>query len=305
MAPIPLPSFDSFTKTWHNEPYPFISPLRPELSAAGKNIIITGGGTGIGKAIAIAFAQAGASSVAIVGRRLERLEIAAKAIRAANGSTMVLYEVGDVTQQESISKALQTIVDQVGKIDIFCANAGILPAEGPVLGYDEEELRRGLMTNVIGSFNSLQAFLPLAAPDAKLFYTGSGIGHWKPMAEVPDVFGYAAAKAAAQKMIDYFAFENPHIHVVSIQPGIIATGINPDLIIGFDKGILPLRMSRKDANRLVELPAHFMVWLASEEAKFLKGKFVWANWDAEELLARADETQSSMLLEVTLNGVNM
>lgn len=48
-----------------------------------------------------------------------------------------------------------------------------------------------------------------------------------------------------------------------------------------------------------------MVWLASEEAKFLKGKFVWVNWDAEELSARADEIQNSMLLEVTLNGVDM
>jgi NAD(P)-dependent dehydrogenase (short-subunit alcohol dehydrogenase family) len=239
MAPIPLPGFVSFTKTWHSEPYPFISPSRPELSAAGKNIVITGGGSGIGQAIGIAFAQAGAASVAIVGRRLERLEIAAKAIRAANGSTKVLYEVGDVTQQESIQKALHNIVQKVGKIDIFCANAGILPAEGPVFGYAEAELRRSVMTNVIGSFNSLQAFLPLVAPGAKLFYTGSGIGHWKPMAEVPGVFGYAAAKAATQKMFDYFAFENPHIHVVSIQPGIIATGINPDLTIGFDKGTSP------------------------------------------------------------------
>ncbi|KAH7251367.1 hypothetical protein BKA59DRAFT_491874 [Fusarium tricinctum] len=290
MTSIPLPGFVSFTKTWHSEPYPFISPLRPELSASGKNIVITGGGSGIGQAIGIAFAQAGAASVAIIGRRLDRLEIAAKAIRAANGSTEVIYEAGDVTQQESIQKALQKIVQKVGKIDIFCANAGILPTQGLVSGYDEAELRRGLMTNVIGSFNSLQAFLPLAAPGAKLFYTGSGIGHWKPMPEVPGVFGYAAAKAATQKMVDYFASENPHIHVVSIQPGIIATGINPDLTIGFDK---------------VELPAHFIVWLASEEAKFLKGKFVWANWDAEELLVRADEIQTSMLLEVTLNGVDM
>jgi NAD(P)-dependent dehydrogenase (short-subunit alcohol dehydrogenase family) len=239
MAPIPLPGFVSFTKTWHSEPYPFISPSRPELSAARKNVVITGGGSGIGQAIGIAFAQAGAASVAIIGRRLDRLENAVKAIRAANGSTKVLYEVGDVTQQESIGEALHKIFDQVGKIDIFCANAGILPAEGPVFGYAEAELCRSVMTNVIGSFNSLQAFLPLAAPGAKLFYTGSGIGHWKPMAEVPGVFGYAAAKAATQKMFDYFAFENPHIHVVSIQPGIIATGINPDLTIGFDKGTSP------------------------------------------------------------------
>ncbi|KAG5753161.1 hypothetical protein H9Q72_003822 [Fusarium xylarioides] len=274
MAPLPLPGFSSFTKSWHSEPYPFISPTRTELSAAGKNVVITGGGTGIGQATGIAFAQAGAIKV----------------IQAANPSTQVLFETGDITKFESISTAMKNIVDKLGKIDNFIANAGMLPKAGPVYGYDEAQLRLGFGINVIGVFNSLQAFLPLAAPGAKVIYVGSGIGHWAPMAEVPGVFSYAAAKAAALKMVDYFAFENPRIHVVSIQPGIIATGINPDLSVGFDT---------------VELPAHFMVWLASEEAEFLKGKFAWANWDAQELLELAKEIKSTRLLRVTLNGVDM
>jgi NAD(P)-dependent dehydrogenase (short-subunit alcohol dehydrogenase family) len=239
MSPLPLPGFSSFTKSWHSEPYPFISPTRPELSAAGKNVVITGGGTGIGQATGIAFAQAGAKSVAIVGRRLEFLETSAKDIQAANPLTQVLFETADVTKLESISAALNNIVDKVGKIDTFIANAGMLPKAGPVHGYDEAQLRQGFEINVIGVFTSLQAFLPLGAPDAKVIYIGSGIGHWAPMAEVPGVFGYAAAKAAALKLVDYFAFENPHIHVVSIQPGIIATGINTDLSVGFDTGLLP------------------------------------------------------------------
>nr|AMD38941.1 reductase [Fusarium bulbicola] len=290
MTPLPLPGFSSFTKSWHSESYPFISPTRPELSAAGKNVVITDGGTGIGQATGIAFAQAGAKSIAIIGRRPGCLETSVKAIQATNPSAQVLFETGDVTKFESISTALKNIVDRLCKIDIFIANAGMLPKAGPVYGYDEAQLRQGLEINVIGVFNSLQAFLPLAAPGAKIIYVGSGIGHWAPMAEVPGVFSYAAAKAAALKMVDYFAFENPHMHVVSIQPGIIATGINPDLSVGFDT---------------VELPAHFMVWLASREAEFLKGKFVWANWDAQELLSRAKEIESTMLLRVTLYGVIM
>jgi hypothetical protein len=55
----------------------------------------------------------------------------------------------------------------------------------------------------------------------------------------------------------------------------------------------------------VELPAHFCVWLASAEAKFLKGKFVWANWDVPELLQRAEEIRDSRLLTVGLAGVAM
>ncbi len=56
---------------------------------------------------------------------------------------------------------------------------------------------------------------------------------------------------------------------------------------------------------LVALPAHFNVWIASSEAEFLKGKFVWANWDVDELKALAKEVQESMFLRVDLNGVPM
>ncbi|KAL4876132.1 hypothetical protein BJY04DRAFT_210794 [Aspergillus karnatakaensis] len=293
---IPLPQIVSFTKTWHSEPYPFISPTRPSLSAAGKNVVITGGGSGIGRATAIAFAQAGAKSVAVLGRRLGHLEATAAAVKASVADstsptdTKVLYETADIRNRESISSALEKIVSQVGKIDIFASNAGVLPADGPVVGYSEDELRYCFDTNVIGAFNSLQAFLPLAAPGAKVFNTSSGIGHWTPQPEVPGVWAYAAAKIATVRMFDYFAVENPDIHVVNIQPGIIATEVNPKITVGPDT---------------VELPAHFLVWLASDEARFLRDKFVWANWDAEELIARAEEMQDPLLLKVTLKGLDM
>jgi hypothetical protein len=56
---------------------------------------------------------------------------------------------------------------------------------------------------------------------------------------------------------------------------------------------------------LAKLPSQLLVWLASPEASFLKGKFVWANWDVDELKARADEIKNSLLLRVSLNGVVM
>lgn len=53
------------------------------------------------------------------------------------------------------------------------------------------------------------------------------------------------------------------------------------------------------------LPGQFYVWLCSEEAKFLKNKFVWANWDVDELIARAEEIQNSNLLTIGLRGVDL
>lgn len=56
---------------------------------------------------------------------------------------------------------------------------------------------------------------------------------------------------------------------------------------------------------LAELPGNFAVWLASSEANFLRSKFVWANWDVDELMARAEEIRNSRLLTVMLDGVPM
>lgn len=55
----------------------------------------------------------------------------------------------------------------------------------------------------------------------------------------------------------------------------------------------------------VELPGQFAVWLASPEAKFLRSKFVWANWDVKELLARKNEIRETKLLNLILDGVLM
>ena len=62
-------------------------------------------------------------------------------------------------------------------------------------------------------------------------------------------------------------------------------------------------MAYIDANfDLVSLPANFNVWLASPEARFLKGKFLWANWDVDELKARAKEIEASPQLSIGLDG---
>ena len=93
-----MPQWVSFTKGWHSQPYEAISMQRPELSMAGKNIVITGGGTGIGKGAAIAFAQAGAGSIAILGRRLDRLKTSKAAIeRATTKGIRVFWPTAVVT----------------------------------------------------------------------------------------------------------------------------------------------------------------------------------------------------------------
>ncbi|KAL6908616.1 NAD(P)-binding protein [Trichoderma evansii] len=108
---------------------------------------------------------------------------------------------------------------------------------------------------------------------------------------VPGVWVYSATKAAIAKMFDYLQEEHPERHVVQIQPVVISTGLKSHLgVVSEDEP---------------ELVGQFALWLASSEAKFLKGKFVWVNWNVNELKARADEIKNSWLLRIPLNGVVM
>lgn len=220
-----MPDIVSFTKTWHSEPYEFISPTRPELSAAGKNVLVTGGGTGIGNAIAVAFAKAGAKSVSILGRREEKLKAGAVNISAAasNGTTQVLYEAADLLDLSRTKAAFQAIVNKVGKLDVLVANAGGLPVPGPIAGYDGDKFVRGVTEGVLSLFNSFQAFREHAGPEPILLNTSSCMAN---IAPTPAMGGYSVSKAAALKLADFIAAENPDIHVVNVQPGWVATDLN-------------------------------------------------------------------------------
>lgn len=311
-----LPKLDSLTKTWHTEPYPSISPTRPELSAKGKNVIVTGGGTGIGRAIAVAFAQAGAKSVSILGRRVDKLKEGAEAIskEATTKETKVLYEKADLSDRSQVDAALKSITDQVGKIDILVSNAGFLPTPGKLLDYDPAFLMRGFELNVLTTLNILQAFVPLAGPEPVVINTSTAIAHFRP---VTGAGGYGISKAANLKLVDYFAWENPQIHVVNLQPGFVPTDLNghPDEATDVGKFLCPL-VTATHASRdheklmmafciLAELPGQFAVWLASPEAKFLKSKFVWSNWDVPEMLEKAEEIKTTKLLDWKLEGIAM
>lgn len=216
----------SFTKTWHSKPYPFIDPSRPELSAAGKNVVITGGGSGIGNAIAVAFAKAGAQSVSIIGRSADKLKSGAENIQGAippTRVTKVISEVADLLVKSQVDAALQSIAARVGKIDVFVSNAGVLQQPGPITPYDVDLFLSGVSDGIRSAFNAFQAFLPVAGSDPVVLNTSSCVATIAPVLGIP---AYAVSKAATLKAMEYFAAENPHVHVVNIQPGWVASDLN-------------------------------------------------------------------------------
>lgn len=120
--------------------------------------IVTGGGTGIGKAIAEVLSEGG-THCAIVGRRVDRLNETARVVNAG-GSTGTLYAIqGDITSAEGRSRVVQDCISHFGRLDILVNNAGI-SARAPLLTYSEEDWRSVMATNVDACFFMAQEVLP-------------------------------------------------------------------------------------------------------------------------------------------------
>ncbi|KXT13919.1 hypothetical protein AC579_2395 [Pseudocercospora musae] len=202
----------------------------------------------------------------------------------------ILSRCADLTKRNVTTAALDRIVEkQGGTIEVLVSNAGATPSPGLALKSSDEEFMRLLDTNIRPTLNAIHAFVPHASEDAVLINVSTGLAHMLPRAGIS---AHAASKAASLKLVDYVQVENPNLHVVSIQPGSVQTEATQNMKV----------QGKDDAN----LPGQFCVWLASEEARpFLKGKFVWANWDAQELMERAEEIAKSRLLTVMLEGMEM
>ncbi|KAF2828221.1 oxidoreductase [Ophiobolus disseminans] len=294
------------TKTYHKSTYPSLDPTRPELSAKGKTIIITGGGTGIGAEAARYFAKAGASRVAILGRREQPLLDTKAAINAESPSTEILAIATDITKLDQVKSAFERVAGD-GKIDVLCANAAVLGPVREIAASDSAEWLGAVTINLQGNFNVATEFLRHAAKDAAIIDTNSTAAHL----DIAAAFScYNVSKMAVARFYMSVQYEHPELSVFSIQPGAVATDMNKSA------GYKPAKEGEdlewkgvsKAADMLLggyddaSLPASFMVWLASPEARFLKGKFLWANWDVEELKARKEEIEGTTLLSIGLQG---
>jgi NAD(P)-dependent dehydrogenase (short-subunit alcohol dehydrogenase family) len=119
----------------------------------GKTAIVTGGGSGIGQRMAERFAEHGAK-VMLVGRKQEKLDAAAEAIRAAGGS--VASSALDVRDYPALEAAFKKTREQFGEIDILvCGAAGNFPA--PVVGMSANAFKAVIDIDLLGTFNTCRA----------------------------------------------------------------------------------------------------------------------------------------------------
>ncbi len=129
-----------------------------QLSLADRTILVTGGGSGIGKGVATAVVSAGGNAM-LVGRNADRLVAAADEIRSAagDGAGEVRYEPADVTNEDEVSAVVQATTAWHGRLNGVVHCAGGSETIGPITQLDSEAWRRAIDLNVTGSHVRPQA----------------------------------------------------------------------------------------------------------------------------------------------------
>ena len=240
-----MASFPSFTAAYHKTAQPYTSPTLPRNSAAGKTVLVTGGGRGIGLQIATAFVEAGAAHVVILGRSQATLDEAKGVLEQQQKSSSTATKIhgfsADVSSPEAMSSTFTAAVDATGKrgIDICIANAGYTPdALVSTTQVPLDQFWRAYEVNVKGVLNIITAFM--ANTPRALSEKGNGSGKYNNSEELPvlidintgmahlEYFGpfsaYASSKAAAAKLLEYVqAEEEGKVRMHNLQPGIIKT----------------------------------------------------------------------------------
>ena len=245
-----------------------------------KNVLVTGGGRGIGRAIALGFASEGAS-VAISAAHLTSAEDAAAAVREFGGRVIAIES--DVADEAQVDAMVNRVVKDFGGIDILVNNAGVSQPLVPLVEQDAADFDRTVAINLRGTYLCCRA----AAKD--MIERGSGnivniasiTAHTGP----PMRTAYASSKAAVVNLTMALAVElgKHNINVNSISPGYVLT----DLVRNFlgqgkinEEAIL--RKTPLGRMSTTEDIAKAALFLASEDARNITGAdlLVDAGWTA-------------------------
>lgn len=234
--------------------------------------LVTGGGTGIGRAAALAYAREGAT-VVLAGRRSAEIEAVAAEIAALGGDALAVPT--DVSKEDDIRRLIDTAIDRYGRLDAAFNNAGILGNFAPIVEQTSADFDAVIATNLRGVWLSIkyeiEAFLA-GGTGGSIVNTSS----WLAKGALAGSSSYSASKGALDALVRAVAIEyGPKgVRINNINPGIIDT---PMARSGWsdDSAFVPF-IEHTPAKRAGQPDdaGDVAVWLSTDEARFVTGQSI-------------------------------
>jgi NAD(P)-dependent dehydrogenase (short-subunit alcohol dehydrogenase family) len=244
------------------------------IDFSGKVALVTGAGTGIGRATALVLARYGAA-VAVAGRRLEQVTETARLVESAGGSALPVR--CDVSVEHDVRAMVANTVEQLGGLDLAVNNAAVLGTAKPIVELDADDIESAIGINLRGVLLCLSHELRAMAGRGGAIVNISSVNATVPSAGAAL---YCSSKAAVDMVTRVAALEAaPGVRVNGIRPGFVLTpmhdqalelagGETPELVAALE-GSVPLGR-RAEPDEIGEAAA----WLCSPAASYVTGEVI-------------------------------
>lgn len=190
------------TTQQHFDPYPRVDPALLRKEFAGKSVLVTGGGYGIGSAIARSFAEAGVAEIILAGRTEAKLKATADELASFRETRVSFYQV-DISSKSDVKKLFDSLTISP---DVLVNNAGFMAAPANFIQADLDEYWEAFTINVYGTLLVTQSYLrhreALKASTPAVVISLNTIGAYS--VRVPQLSSYGARFVLPQPLIAFF-----------------------------------------------------------------------------------------------------
>ena len=288
-------SANTITKTQHHKPNATLDPAQVKLTSPFV-VCIIGASRGIGAGVAYSYAKAGASGIVLVSRRTAGLEDTAAVCNKLNPGNRTEIVTCDITDASSVEHLAEKTWSKFGHLDVVVVNSGY---SGPVVlkvtDTDPVTFQQAINVNYVGTFLCAKHFIPLLLKTdggAKAFIAVNSLASLLIRGPIANT-QYCVSKAAQLKLMEHIheQYASEGLASISVHPGAVASEMAADPSV--PESFRPFLIDSP------ELCGSFCVWLTKDKTRrWLSGRLLSANWDADELEARREEIVGRDMLKL-------